>query len=226
MKQTMIFIGMLTVVVLLAACGQAAAPAASSSTSSGQTAPNGTLPESTQIILGTFKLEGTANAVDAAEAAKLIPLYKMLVSLETSTSSAPQEVSSVEDQIKSTMTAAQIKAIMDMKLTRQDMMTIMQDQGLTNNNASSGTNSGSSSSSRTTTNNGGGFPAGGDFAGGAPGGGVPGGGAPGGSSSTNLNPQQLATIQARRASGGMPGGGRFNTGLINALVKMLEAKTK
>jgi hypothetical protein len=216
MKQTMIFIGMLSIVVLLAACGQSAVSGTATASATGA------LPEQTQLIVGTFKLENTANAVDAAQAKDLVLYYKLLSSLEGSSTSSQQEVTAVVDKINTSMTAAQLKAIADMKLTREDMMKVISEQGLMNSNSAAAASSGSSSSSRSSS--GGGM----SFGGGMPSGGIPsGGGAPsgggmpgGGDFSSSLS---AATVQARRSSTGLSGG-NFNEALINALIKVLEAK--
>jgi hypothetical protein len=53
---------------------------------------NAALPLASELVIGTFKLEGTANAVTADEAAKLIPLWQVYKDLSASTSAAPQEI--------------------------------------------------------------------------------------------------------------------------------------
>ena len=81
-----------------------------------------------KLALGTIKLEGTKQAVDPKMAAKLIPLWQLLAQLNSSSSSAPQEVTAVVDQIKSTMTPDQVKTINGMKLTQADIFTAFQDR--------------------------------------------------------------------------------------------------
>ena len=65
----------------------------------------------TKLALGTLKLEGTPLAVDKATAAKLLPLWQLLLQLNTSSAAAPQEVTAVIDEIQATMTPAQSQAI-------------------------------------------------------------------------------------------------------------------
>jgi hypothetical protein len=215
-----------TILVLtLTACGGAsnnpqAGPADPVSSS------ENTLPLSTQLLIGTFKLEDTDLAVTAEQANELIPLWQVLQSISSSDTAAQEEMDALVEQIQETMTAEQVQAIEAMNLTSQDMFTIMQEQGLggggpmmTQGTPAAGSN--------------GEFPAppagGGDFigpAGGGPpgGGGGPGGGGPSGGQ--GLSPDQIATAQARRAENG-GSTFRFNgtpAPLIEALVKFLQGK--
>lgn len=64
-----------------------------------------------KLAVGTINLEGTQNAVDAASAANLLPLWQLLEELDSNASSAPQEISAVIEQIRLNMTAPQIQAI-------------------------------------------------------------------------------------------------------------------
>jgi len=212
-----------TILVLtLTACGGAsnnpqAGPAAPASSS------ENTLPLSTQLLIGTFKLEDTDLAVTAEQANELIPLWQVLQSISSSDTAAQEEMDALVEQIEETMTAEQVQAIEAMNLTSQDMFTIMQEQGLggggpmmTRGTPEAGSN--------------GDFPAppagGSDFIGPA-GGGPPGGGGPGGGGGQGLSPDQIATAQANRAENGGGGGFRFNGApapLIEALVKFLQEK--
>ena len=223
MKKTTLTI--LTILILtLTACGGApnnpqAGPANPASSS------ENTLPLSTQLLIGTFKLEDTDLAVTAEQANELIPLWQVLQSISSSDTAAQEEMDALVEQIQETMTAEQVQAIEAMNLTSQDMFTIMQEQGLggggpmmTQGTPAAGSN--------------GEFPAppAGGFGGGGPppgGGGGPGGGGPGGGGGQGLSPDQIATAQANRAENGGGGGFRFNGApapLIEALVKFLQEK--
>ena len=210
-----------TILVLtLTACGGAsnnpqAGPAGPASSS------ENTLPLSTQLLIGTFKLEDTDLAVTAEQANELIPLWQVLQSISSSDTAAQEEMDALVEQIQETMTAEQVQAIEAMNLTSQDMFTIMQEQGLggggpmmTQGTPQAGPN--------------GDLPAapagGGDFGGGGP---PPSGGGPGGGGGQGLSPDQIATAQANRAENGGGGGFRFNGApapLINALVEFLQKK--
>ncbi len=74
-----------------------------------------------QLAAGTLKLEGSEQAIDAASAAKLLPLWQLLGQLESSSATAPQEISTVIDQIRLNMSASQLKAIDSMSLTEAQL---------------------------------------------------------------------------------------------------------
>jgi hypothetical protein len=214
----------LLLALVLTACGAASSgtqPAAS-------TQQERSLPIQEQILIGTFKLDGTAQAVTAQQAAKLIPLWQVYKDLSGSDTAAQEEIDGLVQQIQDTMTPEQMKAISDMHLTRQDIFTAMQEQGI-NFDGPGGQNISPEqiATLQARRNSGGGdfAPPDGGFPGGGPGGGG-GGGFPGGEpGSQNFTPQQIATAQARRANGG--GGGGFNripSGLIDAMIQFLEKR--
>lgn len=64
-----------------------------------------------QLAIGTFNLEGTAQAVDSASAAKLLPLWELLAQLSSGGTAAPEEITATIEEIKLNMTAEQIAAI-------------------------------------------------------------------------------------------------------------------
>lgn len=175
------------------------------------------LPIQTQILIGTFRLEKTDKAVSPTQAADLLPLWQVYRDLSTSDAAAQQEVDAVIAQIQETMTSDQMKAITDMKLTRQDIFTAMQDLGL-----SAGARV---SASGTPQPRGQGNFRQGDFPqGGFQPGGFQGGGA-GGGTGQGFTPDQIATAQARRAQGENGGGfNRIPSGLMDALIQLLQTK--
>ena len=169
-----------------------------------------------KLALGTLKLEGTKQAIDPKMAANLIPLWQLLYQLKSSTSSAPQEVTAVVDQIKATMTPVQVSTINNMTLSQADIFTAFQQA-----NGSSGTTStGTSGSTGRNRGGGGGFIfAGGPGGGGPPGGGgFPGGGAGGGvSTSSTQTPAQVAQVAQARQNA-------VSSLLINQVIKLLQSK--
>ncbi len=201
----------------LTACG--AASNGTQQAASGQA--EGSLPIQEQVLIGTFKLEGTPQAVTSEQAAQLIPLWQVYKGLSTSDTAAQEEIDGLIQQIQDTMTPEQMQAIKDMNITRQDLFTVMQDQGITQ-----GRGQGNGNSPSDQNENGGGFvfsppdggPPGG-FAGGEPGR-FQGGGQGGGS----FTPEQIATAQAAREQGGGFGFNRIPSGLIDALVQILQKK--
>lgn len=208
-------------ILTLAACGSASnEPQADSA----QT--NGPLPEATQLILGTFKLEGTENAITSEQAVELVTLWQVYQSLNESDVASQEESDALIEQIQETMTPEQMQAITDMELTQEDVFSIMQEQGITMGGAPQGNTGNGNGNEGSFTPPDGGVPGGGSPPdGGVPGGGFPaGGGDPGGNGGQGLSPDQIATAQAERGSGG--GGPRgVPSPLIEALIQFLEKKT-
>jgi hypothetical protein len=85
------------------------------------------LPVTMQMTLGIFKLEGTDKAVTADEAKKLLPLWQ---SLQSGSVQNGAEVVAVYKQIEGTMTPDQMQAIAALKLTRVDLQSWAQSQGI------------------------------------------------------------------------------------------------
>jgi hypothetical protein len=229
MKKVIFIFTMFTLLLVLVACGGTSTTSDSTS-GTGSTADNSTaLSEEMQLLIGTFKLEDTDLAVSSEQAGQLLLLWQALQSLGTSDTAASEEIDAVINQIKATMTLQQMVAITAMKLTQQDVMTVMSDAGLSFNDSSA---SDSSSSSSGSSQNG--FPAGGfdpGAAGGPPnsdGGGAPvivEGGPGGMGGGQQLDPDQIATLQA----GGTQSGGassQIPTSLLNALIELLQNKVQ
>ncbi|HOU13048.1 MAG TPA: hypothetical protein PKZ84_08010 [Anaerolineae bacterium] len=104
--------------------GAASVPAADSSRAG---APNPELDNVSRLILGTFKLEGSDNAVTPQQAAKLLPLWKLI---QGGSLKSDAETNAVVKQIEGQMTEAQLAAITALGLTMEDMRAWMQEQGI------------------------------------------------------------------------------------------------
>jgi hypothetical protein len=206
-------------ILTLTACGSAPR---SNSSNFGSATQNGTaagaLPATTQIAIGTLKLDNTDNAITTDQAAKLLPLWETMKILETSDTAAKQEIDALDTQIQETMTDKQMQAITAMNLTRQNMFAVMQTQGVGfgNGQQNNSQQSGNSSNNR-------GFTTGGFGPGGPPDGGAfPAGGQGfGRGQGQNRSASQIATAQAARQAGG---GNRIPAPLINALIEFLKKK--
>jgi hypothetical protein len=112
------------------------------------------LPVEYRLLLGTFKLEGTDQAVTADQAKVLLPLWQQIQKLSPSmgargnapqgqpgaTPAAPtqgadrsdtqQQIDALVKQVQAAMTSEQLKAIDALQLTRDSVMTILKDQGI------------------------------------------------------------------------------------------------
>ncbi len=105
------------------ATGQNQAQAASGSTNAPANTAN--QPVESKLAVGTLKLEGTGNAVTAEQARTLLPLWKAVKSMSTSSTASPSEMTALYQQIQDAMTAQQVQAIKDMTLDQaatQDLM--------------------------------------------------------------------------------------------------------
>jgi hypothetical protein len=196
----------------LTACGASNASQSHTNGNNNNSSSNTSLPPAAELLVGTFKLEGTSNAVTAQEAAKLIPLWQVYKDLSVSSSAAQEEITALAEQIQGTMTPEQIQAITNMKLTSRDIFQTMQALGIAS--------TGGATASGTPRAGGG---QGGNGFGGGGGGGFPGGGGQGGQ---NLSPQQIETLQARRSQngGGTGRSSRISPELYDALIKLLQSK--
>jgi hypothetical protein len=81
----------------------------------------------TGLALGTFKLEGTENAVTPAQAAELLPLWQII---QSGSLQGDAETQAVLKQIEGLMSESQVAAIEAMALTGQDIGAWMREQGV------------------------------------------------------------------------------------------------
>lgn len=196
--------------LILSACGSSA---------STPTNNTGEMSPITKLALGTLKLDGTENAITPEQAGELLPFWQVYLSLSDSDTAAQEEIDGLVDQIGSSMTDAQTQAIDGMQLSQRDMMSIMQDMGISMGNRPQTDSSQQSSDSGSLPSGGQGF-APPDGGGGMPGSGMPGGDMPSGGSMPNLSEDQIATAQA---SGGAPDmGSGVPTSLIEAVIEYLQ----
>ena len=240
-KGNVMIAGLMVLALGLSACGTGTA-ATSTAVVSGLNADyQNAMPVEMQLALGTLKLKGSENAVDANTAGQLIPLWEAVRSMANNNTSSPQEVQALYKQIGETMTPAQIQAIANMQLTQQDIPQVAQELGLDltsgrgfsqgaqatgqapSTNSQSGRNS--SGSGGRGGFSGGGFGGNGGFTGGgfAGDGGIPGGGGFGQAQQTP-NPSARATAQARFSSGG--GFNRISSVWVDAVITYLQTITQ
>ena len=227
MKHVILALMALCLLLSLSACGSKTevtdTPEGSSSSALKQDYENA-LPSVTQLMVGTFRLEGTDNAVNAEQAKELLPLWKAYRSMSSSDSASAAEIASLQEDIEAAMTTDQIQAIAAMKLSREDMTAVMAEQGIEMPTGQFGDlteeQMASLRAAREAGGGGGGFPGGGAPAAGAPArGGFDGG--PGGGQAPD--PERLTTLRAQ-GGGRMMGGSMAQSPLYDALVKLLESK--
>lgn len=202
----------------LVACGaapQAAAAQAGPGADQTQAAPR-EMPLALQLALGTFKLEQTDNAVSAAQAGELLPLWKAVRSLGRSETAASQETQAVLRQIQQTMTHEQLDAIAAMQLSYQDIAALGRELGLNLGGVRPGNLSPEAQATRQSARQNG--QGGGGFGGGP--GGFPGGGPPDG----GFSPEARQTAMAERGGSLSRSGLGVPEALLDALIKFLQAK--
>ena len=115
---------MLAAGLTLSACASAPSAATASNPAESSLAP------STRLILGTLKLEGTAEAVTARQAAALLPLWQVYQGLQESGTAAQEEIDALVQQIQETMTSSQVQSMQAMSLTQADIMSVMVEQNI------------------------------------------------------------------------------------------------
>ena len=70
-----------------------------------------------QLAYGTLRLEGTTEAITAQQAAQLLPFWQAMKTLSSSSTSATEEVTAVQNQIMAALTSDQLGAIAALRLT-------------------------------------------------------------------------------------------------------------
>jgi hypothetical protein len=221
MKKIIFALTTLAMLSVLVACARTTTATQTQNSPGGSSAP---LSTATQLLVGTFKLEGTDLAISSAQAGQMLPLWQTLKELSSSNTAATEEINAVVDQIKSTMTTQQMDKITSLKLTQKDVMSLMSQAGVSPNgpNATTTPMALNGFSGRNNSQGGAGGPAGG--AGGPPAGGPPGGlpsgggidpGAMGGAGGASSTPPAI-----RQMPNQVP------APLLNALIELLQKKIK
>lgn len=240
-------INLLLIVLLamaLAACSSAKLPGTTAAStgnqasgSSTQQAPGGDManqPIESKLAIGTLSLEGTKNAVTAEQAKTLLPLWKAMKSLSSSSTASNDELTALYQQIQDAMTSDQIAAIKALTLKQEDMQALAKKYNVTLNQPQmpQGTPNATALAKRSSSNSGnsGGGPDGGGMPGGGPGGDFGGGMPPdmgGGNASGNqaqASGTKVAPQGTPRAGMGGPRGGGMNSVFVDPLVKLLEER--
>jgi len=172
------------------------------------------LPVLTQLLVGTFGLENGDLAVEAAQAAELLPLWKAYRSLSDSDSASSLELEAILDQIQGAMTTEQVRAIAEMQLTGAAMIALAEERGIEmaqggNRNDLSPEQIETMQAQRS---------ADGSVPGSKGGSGIPGAGD---TTGTELSADEIATRQAQREGSGSTG---VSPMFFDTLIDLLESK--
>ena len=131
MKKMILFV---LIAMVLSAC---TAPAASSTAAGAAQASSPLVvdyPDATsvrnQLAFGTLKLEGTANAVTAEQARTLLPFWQAMLSLSGNSSTVPDELNAVQNQITAGMKPEQVQAIAALKITNAQLNAFYAEKGI------------------------------------------------------------------------------------------------
>jgi hypothetical protein len=130
MAMRVVFVTLVVAALALAGCqGTEATPAAGTvgDTASSAIGRPGGLDRVSALALGTLRLEGTEEAVTAAQASDLLPLWQMI---QSGSLQGDAETDAVVVQIEASMTEAQRAAIAAMALTVDDLQAWMEKQGI------------------------------------------------------------------------------------------------
>ncbi len=133
MVRITMILGLLVLIVALAACGGGQADTTAAVSDAAQ-APRAGLSDDTELPLsmklpvGTLMLEETDYAVTPAQAKELLPLWQMLGALQESGTASQVEIEAVLDQIQAAMTPEQLAAIEEM--SPEDMRSLFQELGM------------------------------------------------------------------------------------------------
>ena len=162
-----------------------------------------------QLALGTLKLEDSPQAVDEAQAADLLPLWRAYQSLSDSNITADVEMEALLNQIQGKMTTAQLQAIAALSLTGEDVNAMLED-GTLRGAMRGGEDGGNGSSSGI----------------GGPGGGMGGpGGGGGGSDLGAVDQDEMATRRAERFGDEDPEAAFQEVMLVGAVTQLMGVKT-
>lgn len=126
MKTSSFFLVLMLLALTISACAPAA-PAPVAPVSAAAATIDIAFPDAanlrSQLAYGLIKLKGTSNAVTAEQAKSLLPLWQAMLTLSGETTTAPEELSAVQDQILQALTPTQIQAIVALKITNTELNT-------------------------------------------------------------------------------------------------------
>jgi len=114
-RMMILFAGLVLSSFLITGCAKTTAAAA--------------LSEAAKLVVGTMKLDGTAQVVTTDQAKTLIPLWQAYQVLANSSTAAQAEKDALLAQIKAAMTTEQLKAIDAMNLKESDLQSLFTQRG-------------------------------------------------------------------------------------------------
>lgn len=163
-----------------------------------------------QLLLGAFLLEESEFAVDAEMAPDLMIYWKLYKTLLESDTTAPEELDAVIAEIQEVMTAEQLEYIASLDLIQEDLITFANESGILESLRPEGAEDGDGTRPDR--------PEGIGLGGGQGRGGL--------GNTEDMDPEMIATLQARRDEMSGTGGitNRLQIPMIEALLELLEGK--
>jgi hypothetical protein len=219
-KRTLSTAIILPVLLALAACSSLKLTGAVATSSQNQSNPQSSFssqPLEDKLAIGTLKLEGTGQAVSAAQAKTLLPLWKAVKTLSASNTTAAAEMTALYSQIQDAMTAQQIQAIKDLNPSPSDLQALMK---LGSQPAKSAAQSSSQASSAQFQ----GGPGGGDPGGGPGGAGGPPPDAGGGIPGTGLGAGLQITTTPVAGKSGAANRSSMNLMFVDSVIQLLTQR--
>lgn len=134
MKKTFFVSIVLLAIVLLAACAPVAETTPVVPTSLASEYLTTDYPDAvnlrSQLAYGIILLDNSANAISAEQAKTLIPLWQAVIALSGTETTASAELTAVQDQITTALSADQLKAIAAMQITNADLNSFYAQYGI------------------------------------------------------------------------------------------------
>jgi len=177
---------------------------------------------STKMIFGSFQLENTDLAITPEQAAEFVPLWKVYQTLLDSSTAAEAEREALLRQIEAVFTPEQKAYLESTTMDPEETDALLAELGIESQTGVGGGPGGGTGGEDLTDAEKAELQALREASGGGQGGGQGGGGGMG----ADMDPEQLATLQAERAEngGGIRGGGQMDELLLPALIELLESK--
>jgi hypothetical protein len=153
-KKTLFLLSALILIFSLTACSAIQLPWASASSGTTQTGPLSNFanqPVKNKLAVGLLSLEGSDQAITAAQAKELLPLWEAVKSLSKDTNTTSGEMAALYVQIESLLTASQLQAIEKLDLSTGELTAMVQkyeDQSVVSANSSTSTTNKTAQSSQ------------------------------------------------------------------------------
>jgi hypothetical protein len=128
-KKILFILSVIILIFSVTACSAIQLPWTSASTSTPQTVSLSNFasqPVKNKLAAGLLELEGSGQAITAAQAKELLPLWKAVKSLSSDSNTTTGEIAALYVQIQGVLTGSQIQAIQDLDLSTSELTVLVQ----------------------------------------------------------------------------------------------------